>query len=255
LIRIKAGHARALDLHSAFVGGHMTQTRATQAMPLAANDTMARGASWVAAAALLGFAIPAVFSSGLRWERTFFLIPYVIFVLAFLALFFRWNGFSSREFTRHWLLGAIGAAAVGYFVVQNVYSQPASAAPAGAQLYWAMLWFGIVYGVVDALFLNVLPVLAFQGPRFHDSDPGWRRRVGAGLLGMLASISIAAAYHLGFAEFRDASLVYPLIGNAIITVGYVVTRSPLAAIGAHAAMHVASVLHGMETVLQLPPHY
>jgi hypothetical protein len=33
------------------------------------------------------------------------------------------------------------------------------------------------------------------------------------------------------------------------------TRSPIAAIGAHAAMHVASVLHGMETVHQLPPHY
>ena len=29
----------------------------------------------------------------------------------------------------------------------------------------------------------------------------------------------------------------------------------VAAIGAHVAMHVAAVLHGAETVVQLPPHY
>jgi hypothetical protein len=233
----------------------MAQIRSTQSVPFAVNDNATHGAAWVVAAALLGFAIPAVFSSGLRWERTFFLLPYVIVVLALFVLFFRWNGFSLREFTRYWPFGLIGAGIAGYFVVQNVYAQPASGVPEGARLLWALLWFGVVYGSVDALFLNVMPVLAFQGPGFHQSNPRWQRRVWVGLLGILASILIAAAYHLGFAEFRDASLIYPLIGNAIITAGYVLTRSPIAAIGAHAAMHVASVLHGMETVHQLPPHY
>ncbi|MCC6946254.1 MAG: hypothetical protein IT539_00670 [Bradyrhizobiaceae bacterium] len=233
----------------------MAGTRSLEAAPVAATTNLMRAFWWVAAAAILGFAIPAVFSSVLRLERTYFLIPYAAIVAAFLAVFFSWNGFSFREFTRHWLLGVIGAIVIGYFVVQNVYSQPASAVPQGAALVFALLWFGIVYGVIDALLLNVMPVLAFHGPNFDDSNPIWRRRIMCGLFGIVASVVITAAYHFGFAEFRNASLVFPLIGNAIITAGYVVTRSPLAAIGAHTAMHVASILHGMETVVQLPPHY
>lgn len=46
-----------------------------------------------------------------------------------------------------------------------------------------------------------------------------------------------------------------MVGNAIITSSYLLTRSPLAAILSHVAMRVAAVLHGMETTLQLPPHY
>jgi hypothetical protein len=46
-----------------------------------------------------------------------------------------------------------------------------------------------------------------------------------------------------------------VVGNAIITSSYLLTGSPLAAILFHVAMHVAAVLHGMETTLQLPPHY
>jgi len=46
-----------------------------------------------------------------------------------------------------------------------------------------------------------------------------------------------------------------VVGNAIITSSYFLTGSPLAAILSHVAMHVTAVLHGMETTLQLPPHY
>ncbi|WP_166179205.1 hypothetical protein [Rubrobacter tropicus] len=47
----------------------------------------------------------------------------------------------------------------------------------------------------------------------------------------------------------------PLIGNGIMTLGYLLTFNPLTAIGAHAALHVASVLHGVDTTVTLPPHY
>ena len=46
-----------------------------------------------------------------------------------------------------------------------------------------------------------------------------------------------------------------VVGNAIITSSYLLTGSPLAAILSHVAMHVAAVLHGMETSLRLPPYY
>ena len=71
---------------------------------------------------------------------------------------------------------------------------------------------------------------------------------------LLASLGVAAAYHLGFAEFRGPSLAGPLIGNGIITLSYLLTGSPVAPILAHVIMHAAAVFHGMETTAQLPPH-
>jgi hypothetical protein len=50
-------------------------------------------------------------------------------------------------------------------------------------------------------------------------------------------------------------MVSVVIGNVIITSSYLLTGSPLAAVVTHVIMHVAAVLHGMETTLQLPPHY
>jgi hypothetical protein len=231
----------------------MDHARSLQSMPAA--DNLKRAVAWTAAAAIIGYSIPAIFSSGLHWPRSLFLVPYVAAVAVLFAVFFRSNGFSLREFTRYWAFGIAGAAVVGYYVVQNIYSQPGSAVPQGAELAWALFWFGIAYGVADALFLNVLPVLIFQGPNLDETNPAWRRRIMCGLFGILASLVITGAYHLGFAEYRNISLIFPLIGNTIITAGYVLTRSPLTALGAHAAMHVAGVLHGMETVMQLPPHY
>jgi hypothetical protein len=49
-------------------------------------------------------------------------------------------------------------------------------------------------------------------------------------------------------------MVHALVGD-IISLGYVVTGNPLAAIIAHATMHVAAVLQGAEGTVQLPPHY
>lgn len=211
--------------------------------------------AWLAVAAIVGFAVPAVFSLWLRWDRSLFVVPYVAAIGTFVGAFFVRTDVTLREFIRAWPLGLAGAAAVGYFVVANVLGQPGSARPEGAHLAWALFWLGLVYGLVDALFLNVMPVLAVQGPAIWGSLPGWAGRVMFGILALIASGAIAAAYHLGFGEFQGRALIAPIFGNMVITLGYVVTRSPLAAIGAHVAMHVAGVLHGMETVVQLPPHY
>lgn len=38
------------------------------------------------------------------------------------------------------------------------------------------------------------------------------------------------------------------------TAAYLLARSPIAAVGGHVVMHVAAVLHGIDTTIQLPPH-
>jgi hypothetical protein len=40
-----------------------------------------------------------------------------------------------------------------------------------------------------------------------------------------------------------------------MSLGYILTNNPIAAVFSHIAMHTAGVLHGKATVIQLPPHY
>ena len=62
-------------------------------------------------------------------------------------------------------------------------------------------------------------------------------------------------YHLGYTEFQSVAIISAMVGNAIITLTYLLTGSPLAAVATHVIMHMAAVLHGMETTLQVPPRY
>jgi len=57
---------------------------------------------WLACAAVFGFLISAVFSSGLRWERPVFLLPYVAIAGVFLLLYFRRISFSPKRFFGRW---------------------------------------------------------------------------------------------------------------------------------------------------------
>lgn len=211
--------------------------------------------TWLVLAALIGFLVPAVFSSGLRWERSLFLFPYVTIVGVFLFLYFRSISISLKQLIGPCFYGLVGAAVATFLLVKNIQEQPASATPEGAQLILALVWIGLVYGAVDGLLLNVMPVLAVQGPGFYESSPSWKERLVRGLMALAASAVVTAAYHSGYTEFRGPKMASVIIGNAIITSSYLLTGSPLAAVVTHVIMHVATVLHGMETALQLPPHY
>lgn len=210
---------------------------------------------WPLAAAGVGFSSSALFAGVLHWPRNRFVLGYTLLAGAFGAMYL----VAARirplvQLERRWRAGLLGGLAIGALLARGVAAQPVSARPAGAALAGALVWLGGVYGTVDALLLTVIPVLSVYGTR----PPELMRRASARLrwggLALVASLGVTAAYHLGFAEFRGPSLVQPLIGNALITVGYLLTGNPLAAILAHIVMHVAAVLHGMGTTVQLPPH-
>ncbi len=156
---------------------------------------------------------------------------------------------------QRWKAGLLGAIMLSLVMVCSVLRQPASSYPQGWALLFALVWLGLIYGTLDGMFLTVMPVLAVQqilGVRVGGDDgasPYVRMLASLG-----ASLLVTTAYHWGFAEFRGAQVVSPLIGNALITSGYLVTGSPIPPVVAHIAMHIAAVLHGMETTVQLPPH-
>lgn len=212
----------------------------------------AQALAWIAAGAVLGFFLSAVFSGSLHLDRNVFLFPYVAAVTAFVAAHLHWKGIKATAAVRDRALpGLIAGVLVGALMIANVWSLPPSPAPTGKALAVALLWPGLVYGLADAVLLSVVPVLALSEiTRFRAAQGRVVAVVGA----VVASAVVTAAYHLGYEEFQGAALAAPLIGNTLLTLSYVVSRSPLAPIVGHVAMHLAVVLHGMENAVQLPPH-
>lgn len=211
---------------------------------------------WVLSASLLGFGISAVFSSWLKLPRRVFLIPYVVLTSAFLFGFFRSGEIDlGALLAQNWTWGVIAGVIVGMFLVNNVRSQPYSRKSTGGHLVLNIAWLGLAYGIMDALFLNVMPVLAVleNFPRIGWAA-SWPGKIGVGILALTASLLVTLAYHLGYSEFRNRSVGFVLIGNTLITLAYLLSANPLGAILSHTVMHVAAVLQGPETTIQLPPH-
>ncbi|MGV3721773.1 MAG: hypothetical protein ACO1SX_12750 [Actinomycetota bacterium] len=210
-----------------------------------------RAARWVGLACGVGFACSAIFAGFLQWPRAWFLAPHVLATAVLFTAFVRSERVLLRNlWTERWRQGLAGAILAGAFGVASVLRQPAGPHPEGASLVLGVLWPGAVYGAMDALLLTVVPVLAVQSA----SAPG-RLALTAQTLGLAASLAVTAAYHAGFPEFRGGALLSPLLGNGVFTLAYLLTRSPLTPTLGHMAMHVAAVLHGMGSTIQLPPHY
>ena len=213
--------------------------------------TFALNFGWIFAAALLGFAITAVFAGivpsspqHLTWSFTW-----------------RWQarsctalcaGATCPSATSSVTTGSgawSAAVLVGAFTVRNVLSQPASPHSQGLSLAFDIAWLGIVYGALDALFLSVLPVLA-TWQAF--SALGWTQtlagKILVGAIALIASLLVTVAYHLGYPEYRAAGGVMgPSIGNGVMSLGYILTNNPIAAVFSHIAMHIAGVLQGPAT--------
>jgi hypothetical protein len=212
---------------------------------------------WVVAAGVLGFAISTIFAGILRLPRNVYLIPYIGLSALFLYAYIRWSGLSIAELFQHnWVWGLVGAMLLAVFLVRNVLSQPVAPKSRGLTLVLDILWSGVAYGLTDALLLTVLPVFAtWQAFTLLNWTATWPGKILVGILAMLASILVTTAYHLGYPEYRGTGMRGPVIGNTTMTLGYLLTNNPLAAILSHISMHIAAVLHGPASVTQLPPHY
>jgi hypothetical protein len=222
------------------------------------KNAFALNLGWIAAAAVLGFAITVIFAGWLRLPRSLFLVVYLVLVAPFLYAFTRWSSLSVVKLIQHnWVWGLIGAALISAFLVRNILSQPASPRSQGLSLVLDIAWLGIVYGALDALFLSVLPVLAtwqaFSALGWTTTLPG---KIAVGVIALFASLLVTLAYHLGYPEYRNLNgAMGPSIGNGIMSIGYILTNNPITAVFSHIVMHIAGVFQGPATVIQLPPHY
>ena len=206
---------------------------------------------WTLAAGIVGLLSSAVFASGLRLHRDWFVAAHAVATVGVVAVYLHFTGARAGAVLTRWPNGIVVGLIAGGILVRGVLLQPASADTTFSG--GAVVWLGIVYGTLDALLLNVVPVHRLESTMAVSAG----RREAWGMRGAALGLSLVATalYHLGFAEFRGPALIDPLVGNAIITASYLISRSPCAAILSHVAMHVAAVVHGMDTTVQLPPHY
>ncbi len=218
---------------------------------------MSSGIIWILAASLSGFALAAIFAGWFRLKRNVYLLFYIPLVAALFTAFIIRNNFNIRELVFYNLAwGLLGAVLAGGFVIKNVFSQPSSERQRGYALVSDIIWPGFAYGLVDALLLSVLPVLSVRLIIGDTSwTDNWYGRAGFIAVGLLASLFATTAYHLGYPEFRGRKVIWPNIGNGILSLAYLLTMNPLAAILPHIAMHIAAMLHGPKTTGQVPPHY
>lgn len=212
---------------------------------------------WIAGAAILGFLISSIFAGLLRLPRNIYLMVYIPLGGAGFAGFLLFQDLDlSRVISHNWYWGLLAAAIATLFVVRNVLSQPSSKRSKGGKLVLDILWPGFTYGLVDSLLLSVLPVMAIDSIL-----PGATmtynplEKLGFGALALIASIFVTALYHLGYPEFRNKNLFWTFLGNGILTLAYIITMNPLAAIIPHIIMHITAIIHGKETTGQVPPHY
>lgn len=212
---------------------------------------------WILYASILGFAVAAIFAGLLKLQRNIYLLLYIPLVAALFALFIISNKLNITEMIVHnWYWGLIGAMLAGAFVIKNVFSQPSSKRSNGLGLITDIVWPGLTYGLVDALLLSILPILAIQLALTDTAwTQNWYGKIGFGTIGLLASFLVTTAYHLGYPEFRGKKVIWPNIGNGVLSLAFILTMNPLAAILPHMAMHVAAMIHGKDTTGQVPPHY
>ena len=218
---------------------------------------MALNVLWIFAASLVGFALSSIFAGWLKLERDVYLLFYVPLAGALFAAFVVLNDINLDVILFHnWYWGLAGAVIASIFVIKNVLSQPSSARHKGLALWSDIFWPGFSYGLIDSLLLSVLPVLSVQ-LAFGDSvmNSGFPGKAGFILLALFASIVVTVIYHLGYPEFRGKKVIWPVIGNGVLSLAYLLTMNPLAAILPHIGMHITAMIHGRETTGQVPPHY
>jgi len=213
--------------------------------------------SWVLAASAGGFAVSWLFAGVLKLPRNRFLVPYVIFCIALIYTFITLNDIDVATLIEHnWGWGVLAGLIASVFLIRNVRTQPASRHSSGVGLIFELIWSGLIYGWMDALLLNAFPVVAMSMAMSEFDWPATLLgKMVAGTLGLLASVIITVAYHFGFPEYRNQKMAFALVGNTIMTLAVLLSGNPLAGLISHPVMHIAAVVQGADTTVQLPPHY
>jgi hypothetical protein len=223
-------------------------------MPTAAASISWLGAlGWLAAIAAAGFLVAWVLTSQLGVRRTPYIAALALVTGALTWGYLTWSDISLASFaTTRWGWGLVGAVVSGVLLARLSRHQPSGPRPRGRRLTATLAWEGVVYGSTEGLLLSVLPVLVtWQAFAAHGWTSGIGRSLVAGIVAMGASLAVIVIHHLGYRGFHSRAALAPvMVGCGLLSLAYLLTASPLAAVGGHILLHTALKLRGTE----MPPY-
>ena len=206
---------------------------------------------WLAVLAVMSFAISWVAADRLRLQRTTYIAVLTTVTAALSVGYVAWVGIDAWDVvSARWVWGLVAAPLSGAFLVVGMTRLPVVHRLTGGRLALAVVWEAVVYGTAEGLLLSVLPVF-MTWQMIHSL--GWSGAGGAvarWTLPLAASVAVIVVHHLGYWEYRNRLLVPIAVGCGLLSLGYLVTASPIAAVLGHILGHAASLRHGAE----LPPH-
>jgi len=160
-----------------------------------------------------------------------------------------WSGVGGAFWTERWGWGIVAAVLSGAVLWALVHRVPLPVTTAPQMNARDLLWQAGVYGAVEGFLLSVLPVaVAWQAFSAAGWTDGWHA-LPAALAALAASAVLIAVHHLGYHGYRGRRLVMPVIACSLLSLVYLLTVSPIAAMGGHAILHVALLRRGIE----MPP--
>jgi hypothetical protein len=216
---------------------------------------------WLLAITLGSFLVTWIFTDLLHVTRTVYIGVLTVVTAGFFFGYMSWSNTDWGAFmSYHWIWGLVGAAATGAIFIALLARVARGSKllvlvyrprPEGLHLFGALLWESVVYGAAEALLLSVLPALvAWQTLSALGWTQSWMGVVFSGVLALGASEVVIVAHHLGYREFRGPQIVEAVGACGILSLSFLLTLNPLAAVGGHIILHAGYVLLGIE----LPPH-
>jgi hypothetical protein len=206
---------------------------------------------WLLAIAAAGFAVAWLLTDRLAMRRA----PYVGVLAAvtagLAAGYLAWSELGADFWTNRWGGGVLAAVLSGLVLAAALRRVSAPREDAAASFTAPrLLWESGVYGLAEGMLLSVLPVLVtWQALSAAGWSQGWRG-LAAGIAAVLASIVVIVTHHLGYHGYRGRRLVQPIVGCVLLSIVFLLTGSPIAAMGGHVVLHAAMLRQGVE----MPPH-
>jgi hypothetical protein len=206
------------------------------------------GLAWSGGLSVAAFLVTWVATDLLHIKRTPF-IGILLLVTAGLTWgYVAWTGAGTKFVTYHWGWGLLGGAVASALMVGMTRRIPLG--PHRDHYGHLVPWEGFVYGVAEGVLLSVLPVaMLWQVSRSFGWTSG-AATVGAVVLAIVGSAFLIAVHHLGYPEFRNKLMRFPVALCTVLSVAYLVTGSLFAPVIGHIVVHVAMLRRGLE----LPPH-
>ena len=209
---------------------------------------------WIAWGVLVGFGSSFIFGDLLTLPTDLYYLIYFGIIITFFSIYIRKTQLKLKEwFSKRFVWGILLGLIFGALMVKNVLSEPETERFTGTYLAWLIFWRGLVYGVIDGLFLSSFPwIVTWRA--FDVGKKPWSGKIAFGFVAWLFILGVTTAYHLGYSDFRSRKIIQPNIGNTIISVPTLVSANPIGSPITHAIMHSAAIIHCPKTELFLPPH-